>query len=115
MQLWLAPTAKDRPSEIAHLVTRGTAAPTCAAFCPLKDNGFLVVGTKRGDVHLWPLPDAKEIAKVDAKITTVDNIIESSGRTVNVLVDFDNPKIGSNHYLLRPGAAVTLVIRPKRK
>jgi WD40 repeat protein len=114
VQLWRSPTAKDRAAEIAHFVTRGSAAATCAAFSPLADNGFVVVGTKKGVVHLWPLPAADMKPEVKATVTFVEQNIDSSGRTVNVLVDFDNPKLGENQYMLRPGAAVTLVIRPKR-
>ena len=95
-------------------MTRGSAAATCAAFFPQADNGFFVVGTRKGDVHLWPLPAADMQPEIKASVTHVEQSIESSGRTVNVLVDFDNPKIGENRYLLRPGSAVTLVIRPKR-
>jgi WD40 repeat protein len=114
IQLWKAPTSKDRASEVARFVTRGGAAVTCAAFCPVGDNCFLVVGTQKGAVHLWPLPAADSQTEVAAKVTHVDASIESSGRTVNVLVDFDNPKVGETARLLRPGQAVTLVIRPKK-
>ncbi len=114
VQLWRAPSASDRGAEIARFVTRGSASATCAAFSPQADNGFLVVGTRKGDVHLWPLPAADMQPEIKANVTHVEQSIESSGRTVNVLVDFDNPKMGENRYLLRPGSAVTLVIRPKR-
>jgi WD40 repeat protein len=114
VQLWLAPTAKERGSEMARFVTHNTAAATCAAFSPQAENGFLVVGTRKGEVHLWPLPKDESQPEVQATVTHVDQNIDSAGRTVNVLVDFTNPKVGENHYLLRPGAAVTLVIRPKR-
>jgi hypothetical protein len=113
VQLWRAPTADNRGTEVARLVTRGAAAATCAAFSPTADNGFLVVGTRKGDVHLWPLPGIDVQAEVKAQVTFVEPNIESSGRTVNVLVDFDNPKVGDK-YLLRPGSAVNRVIRPRR-
>jgi WD40 repeat protein len=113
VQLWRAPTAKQRAAEVARFVTRSGAAATCAAFSPSAENGFLVVGTRKGDVHLWPLMGSEVQAEVDATVTHVDNSIESSGRTVNVLIDFDNPKAGETKHLLRPGSAVTLVIRPK--
>jgi len=113
VQLWRAPTADNRGTEVARLVTRGAAAATCVAFSPTADNGFLVVGTRKGDVHLWPLTGTDVQAEVPATVTFVEPNIESSGRTVNVLVDFDNPKAGDK-YLLRPGSAVTLAIRPRR-
>jgi WD40 repeat protein len=114
VQLWRAPTAETRGAEIARFVTRGAAAATCAAFSPLGEDGFLVVGTRKGDVHLWPLPAADVQAQLGTTVTYVEQSIESSGRTVNVLVDFDNPKSPEGRYLLRPGTAVTLVIRPKK-
>lgn len=114
VQLWRAPTADARGAEIARLVTRGMAPATSVAFSPQGEAGFVVVGTRKGDVHLWPLPTGTDVqAEIQATVTHVDPAIESSGRTVNVLVDFENPKVGDKH-LLRPGSAVTLVIRPKK-
>jgi WD40 repeat protein len=116
VQLWRAPTGETRGAEVSRMVTRGSAAATCAAFSPLAENGFLVVGTRKGDVHLWPLPSDTDVREelTKAKVTHVEPLIESSGRTVNVLVDFENPKTSANKYLLRPGSAVTLVIRPNK-
>jgi HlyD family secretion protein/WD domain, G-beta repeat len=114
VELWLAPTQDARGAEVARFVTRGLAAATCAAFSPQGENGFLVVGTRKGDVHLWSLPTgAGAQNEIRSTVTFVEPNIESSGRTVNVLVDFDNPKLGDKH-LLRPGSAVTLVIRPRK-
>src|SRR5205823_3071222 len=114
VQLWWGPTGEGRGAEVARFVTHNYAAATCAAFSPQAESGFLVVGTRKGEVHLWPLPTESEIKTlVPTTVTHVEQNIESSGRTVNVLVDFDNPKVGDK-YLLRPGSAVTLVIRPKK-
>jgi hypothetical protein len=113
VQLWRAPTADTRGAEVARLVTRGQTPATCAAFSPVPENGFLVVGTRKGEVQLWALPAPDVQAELKAQVTHVDQTIESSGRTVNVLVDFDNPRFG-DRFLLRPGSAVTLVIRPKK-
>jgi WD40 repeat protein len=115
VQLWRAPTAENRGAEVARLITRGAAAATCAAFSPQGENGFLVVGTRKGDVHLWPLPSGTEVKAevLQAQVTHVNQEIDSAGRTVNVLVDFVNPKDGDK-YLLRPGSSVTMVIRPKK-
>jgi WD40 repeat protein len=114
VQLWRAPTADTRGAEVARLVTREHAAPTCAAFSPQGENGFLVVGTRKGDVHLWPLPSTDVRAELTSTVRHVEQSIESSGRTVNVLVDFDNPKLSGDRYRLRPGSTVTLVIQPKK-
>jgi WD40 repeat protein len=114
VQLWRAPTAADHGAEVARLMTRGAAAATCAAFSPVAENGFVVVGTRKGDVHLWALPTGTDVKdNVPAAVTFVEPNIESSGRTVNVLVDFNNPKHG-DQYAVVPGSAVTLVIRPKK-
>jgi WD40 repeat protein len=114
VQLWRAPTGENRGAEVARFVTHNNAAATCAAFNPQGENGFLVVGDRKGEVHLWPLPNETEAKTViHTTVTHVENNIDSSGRTVNVLVDFDNEKLGDK-YLLRPGSAVTLVIRPKK-
>jgi WD domain, G-beta repeat len=113
VQLWRAPSADVRGAEVARLVTKGLAAATCASFSPQGENGFIVVGTKKGEVHLWTLPGVDVQAEVKSTVTHVNQEIESSGRTVNVLVDFDNPKVGEK-FLLRPGSAVTLVIKPKK-
>jgi len=115
VQLWRAPTGQTRGAEVSRMVTRGSAAATCAAFSPLAENGFLVVGTRKGDVHLWALPSDTDVKdELNAKVTHVEQLIESSGRTVNVIVDFNNKKTPTNKYLLRPGSAVTLVIRPQK-
>ena len=114
VQLWRAPTAQTRGSEVARLVTRDASPATCAAFSPVADNPFIVVGTRKGEVFLWPLPSSEAQAEFKTKVTFVDPAIESSGRTVNVMVDFDNPKGEGDKYLLRPGSTVTLVIRPKK-
>ena len=113
VQLWRAPTSEERGAEVARYMTRGAAAATCAAFSPQAENGFVVVGTRKGDVHLWNLPGTAVKSEVDATVTFVEPNIESSGRTVNVLIDFENPRVGEK-FQLRPGSAVTLVIRPKQ-
>lgn len=114
VHLWRAPTPDARGAEVARFFTGGSATATSAAFSPQADNPFLVVGTRRGEVHLWSVPTGATVqSEVPAKVTQVEQSIESSGRTVNVLVNFDNPKPGDK-YLLRPGTAVTLVIRPKK-
>jgi WD40 repeat protein len=115
VQLWRAPTAEDRGTEVARLVTRESAAAMCAAFSPQAENGFVVVGTRKGYVHLWPLPKATDVpVSLNSTVTHVEPLIDSSGRTVNVLVDFDNPPLPGNKHLLRPGSAVSLVIRPAK-
>ncbi|HVK13146.1 MAG TPA: hypothetical protein VM597_30615 [Gemmataceae bacterium] len=112
VQLWLAPTEQDRGIEVARLNTRDLSAATCAAFAPVSENGFLVVGTRRGVLHVWSRPDLP--AKPKATVTNVGSTIDSSGKTVEMLVEFTNPKVSESAFLFRPGSSVTLVVRPKK-
>ncbi len=113
VQLWRAPSATERGTEYARLICKNYAAASCAAFSPAAANGFVVVGTRKGEVNLWPLPaDADLKTELKAKVSHVEQAIDSSGRTARVFVDFENPK-KDGRYLMRPGSAVTLVIRPK--
>ena len=112
VQVWLAPTEEDRGIEVARLYTRDLSPATCAAFSPEGENGFLVVGTRRGYVHLWSRPTAP--AKPKATVTNIGSSIDSSGKTVEMLVEFVNPKVGETSYMFRPGSTVTLVVRPKK-
>lgn len=112
VQLWKAPTASERGAEYAHLVC--TSSATCAAFTPSADQGFIVVGTKKGELHIWDTPtDAELKSELKATVTQVSKVIDSNGRTVPVVVHFENPVKDGKH-LLRPGAVVTLVVKPKR-
>jgi WD40 repeat protein len=112
VQVWQAPTEQDRGIEVARLNTRDLSAATCAAFAPVAENGFLVVGTRKGVIHVWSRPDIP--AKPKATVTNVGSTIDSSGRTVEMLVEFTNPKVGETGHLFRPGSSVTLVVRPKK-
>jgi WD40 repeat protein len=112
VQVWQAPTEQDRGIEIARLNTRDLSAATCAAFAPTAENGFLVVGTRKGNIHVWSRPDIP--AKPKATVQNVGSAIDSSGRTVEMLVEFTNPKVNETSYLFRPGSSVTLVVRPKK-
>lgn len=113
VQLWRAPTANDRGREFAKLVCKNYAPATCAAFSPLADQGLIVVGTRKGEVNIWPMPTQGDLAaEIKAKITHVEKAIDSSGRSARVFIDVENPK-KDNRYALRPGMSVNLVIRPK--
>jgi WD40 repeat protein len=115
VQLWRAPTSTTRSAEVARLITRRGAQVTDAAFSPVGENGFIVVGTKKGDVHLWELPNVDDLkSELRSTVTHVENLIESSGRTSRVLVDFENPQRNGN-YQLRPGSTVTIVIQPSTR
>jgi WD40 repeat protein len=112
VQLWKAPTVADRGYEFAQLICNGTA--TCAAFSPVAEKGFVVVGTKKGEIHVWDMPTADELKnELEATVTQVSKVIDSNGRTVPIVVHFENP-IRDGKHALRPGSLVTLVIKPKK-
>lgn len=112
VQLWRAPSTNERGSEFGQLICKNYAPVTCAAFSPNAEQAFIVVGTKKGEVNIWPLPAANDLkSELSAKVNHVEKAIDSSGRTARVFVEFENPK-HDGRYLLRPGAIVNLVIRP---
>ena len=116
VQLWRAPSPTERGTEYGQLICKNYSPVSCAAFSPLAgkgaEQGFIVVGTKKGDINIWNLPtDADLKTELTAKISHIEKAIDSSGRTARVFVEFDNPK-KDGRYLLRPGAIVNLVIRP---
>jgi len=112
-RLWKMPTATERGSELARLVNPGGSSATCAAFSPHADNGgFIVIGTRRGEIHLWELPPESEIDhQWVAKISSLDKGIESSGRTRKIRAIFENnpSPLGRT---LNPGTNTTMVITP---
>src|SRR5437763_1228457 len=63
VQLWRAPTSETRGHELQHLVFAADgneqAITTSAAFSP--DGKFLAVGTKGGNLIVWPMPTKEEI------------------------------------------------------
>ncbi len=112
LQVWRWTSGIGRGSELKKLVCTGYTPATCAACSPFAKDGFIVAGTRKGDVNVWPLPTAEEMANsFKAKITHIDPNLESSGRTVRVFADFNNPDAPNLH--LRPGTTTTLVIPQK--
>lgn len=112
VQVWRAPTENDRAIEYARLVCRDGAVATCASFSPMAEKGFLVVGTKKGAIHLWPIPASPPQPK--AVVTHITKSIDATSKTVDILVEFDNPKTAERQYQIRPGSIVTLVVRPRK-
>jgi WD40 repeat protein len=88
LQMWEVPPVGGRGSEIARLITPGRVGVACAAFSPVKDSPFLVVGTSAGSVHLWKLPTEADRAKCSARVANVDS---TDPRYVTVRVEMDNP------------------------
>lgn len=100
LQVWQAPRAGGRGSEVARLITPGRVPVTCGAFSPHKDRPFLVVGTSTGGVHLWTPPS--ERTEYKGRITHID---ASDPRYVTVRVEMNNPG------LLDRSAATVIVNR----
>ena len=112
LQVWRWTAGPGRGSELKKLVCTGYVAPTCAAFSPIAKDGFIVVGTRKGEVHLWPMPVEQELAqRYKARIAHIDPNLESSGKTVRINAEFDNPD--DPLLRLRPGTTATMVI-PQR-
>jgi WD40 repeat protein len=115
VQLWRTPTATERGSEIAHLkLPQNISTPTVAAFSPMNSitGGFLVVGTKQGEVSLWPTPSEEYLNfRWNGKVTQIDPNVDTTGRNRKISVTFDNnPK--DERFRLAPGQTAAIVIRP---
>jgi len=103
LQVWHAPRAGGRGSEVARFITPGRVAVTCAAFSPHKDLPFLVVGTEAGTLHLWT-PPAGPAKKLEGRITNIDS---TDPRFVTVRVEMNNKGIG-----LLDRSAATVIVNP---
>jgi WD40 repeat protein/biotin carboxyl carrier protein len=112
LQLWRWTNGIGRGSELRKLVCDGYAGVTCAAFSPEAKNGFIVAGTRKGIVHLWPMPTGEDLALgYKARITNIDSNRESSGKTVRIYAELDNSVEAKMR--LHPGTTATLAIRVK--
>ncbi|MEZ6139229.1 MAG: HlyD family efflux transporter periplasmic adaptor subunit [Zavarzinella sp.] len=102
VQIWTSGTTTDEPYEVARLYCPRGGIALHSAFSPNATEPFIVVGTNRGEVHLWKLPaTAKLGTRFDATTTFVDDALDASGR-VRVTIDFNNTD-DANRYILRPG------------
>src|SRR5262249_54917510 len=73
LQLWRHAPTEDRTSEFLRLVPTGNVAATVAAISPTAENGFIVVGTEKGEVQLWGMPtEAEGNRRWTAKISFVE-------------------------------------------
>lgn len=86
LQIWNIPAAGGRGSEVARLFTPGRVAATTAAFSPVKEHPFLVVGTAAGGVHLWKPPSERK--PYTGKIVFVES---SDAHKINVRIEMNNP------------------------
>lgn len=103
LQVWHAPHAGGRGSEVARFITPGRVGVTCAAFSPHKDVPFLVVGTAAGTVHVWT-PPAGPAKKLEGRVTNIDS---TDPRFVTVRVEMSNKDVG-----LLDRSAATVIVNP---
>jgi hypothetical protein len=103
LQVWTTPKPGGRGSEIARLMTPARVGVTCAAFSPVKETPFLVVGTDKGSVHMWVPPDAAR-GTAAGKVTNID---ATDSRTLTVRVELDNTMLR-----LYDRSAATIIINP---
>lgn len=85
-QLWHLSRSGGRAAEIARLITPGRSAITAAAFSPVAQHPYFVVGTEKGSVHLWLLPKEPP-HRQQGHIVTIDAV---DPRFVTVRVEMDN-------------------------
>src|SRR5262245_9284136 len=113
LQLWRHAPTEDRSHELVQLVPEKSVPATVAAFSPSIENGFIVVGTDRGDVHLWAMPTETEInRKWTARVSYVENAVDPTARQVKVWAEFENDPPGPTR--LKPGSTAAVVIRPAK-
>ena len=95
------------------MVSSSGSPATCRsniAFAP--DGSFLVTGTKDRQVLVWPLPTRAELEQpLTARLTLVEQAVESSSRQAKVWAEIVNPTDPGLRLL--PGTTVTLAIYPQ--
>lgn len=103
-QLWRTPSALVHAAELRQLVAADAATGTCAAFAP--DGSFVAVGTEERQIHVWPIPSAKEIERQwTGTVTLVERALDGTSRQVRIWAELQNLN-GS----LLPGTTATMVI-----
>jgi WD40 repeat protein len=106
LQLWRAPSAKARPAELRQFIW-STGAITCGAFSP--DGKLAVTGTQDNKVVVWRMPEKDEAQKhIDAKLSYVEEFLDTSLRQLTVRAMLDNPG------WIIPGSGATIVVPPLR-
>jgi WD40 repeat protein len=103
LQLWRAPTAKTRASELRNYVwTSGMT--TSGAFDP--KNKFVVTGTQDSKILVWAMPTQAEAEKpLSAKLSYVEEFLDTSLRRVAVRATVDQPPTW-----IIPGGSATVVV-----
>jgi WD40 repeat protein len=103
LQLWRASSLQGRGAEVRQFVWT-TGAATCGAFSP--DGTFAVTGTADNQVLVWAMPDAKEYQSLPARLTYVEDFLDSSQNKVQVRAELENP----GWIIPGPATRATLVV-----
>ncbi len=104
LQLWRAPSARARASELRNFVW-SSGQVTCGAFSP--DGKFAVTGTTDHHVLVWEMPKAGEAEEpLKAQLHYVEEFLDSSLKKVPVRAQLNNPG------WVIPGGTATMVIAP---
>lgn len=106
VQLWHLPRRGGRAAEIARLIPPGRVTITAAAFSPPTALPFFVLGTDKGTVHLWTLPQAPPHQQ-QGRIVTID---AADPRFVTVRVEMDNRSLR-----LLDKSTATVIVPPPEK
>jgi WD40 repeat protein len=130
VQLWRTPARPDdataadglprevkaHAAELRQFVWNNGAA-TCGAFAP--DGSFAVTGTHDNQVLVWAMPPKGDDGELlerprAARLTYVDESLDTSARQVRVWAEVDNPEARPNaahpEQALTPGGTATLVV-----
>lgn len=108
LQLWRAPTDKDRAAELRQLLwSNGTV--TCGAFAP--EANFAVTGTSDHRVLVWELPQKSDYEKpLSGELSYIEEFLDTGLlKRITVRASFRNP--GN----LIPGSLATVLIPPVSK
>jgi WD40 repeat protein len=120
LQLWRAPTAKYRASELRQFAW-SSGKVTSAAFEPSRKDGnkgkeqaesFVATGTTDSRVLVWSMPknDETEKGPLVAHLSYVEEFLDTSLKRVAVRVTLDNPP----DWVI-PGSSATIVVQPRTK
>jgi WD40 repeat protein len=111
LQLWRTPSGQGRASVLRQFIWTSGAA-SCGAFAP--DSSFAVTGTQDHYVLVWAMPQKQlngetkrdELVEkaLKARVSLVEQSIDSSSRQVRIWADLENPG------WLIPGTTATMVI-----
>jgi WD40 repeat protein len=108
LQLWRAPSAKNRASELRNFAW-SNGKVTSGAFDP--DGAFAVTGTSDGRVLTWAMPSKEEAEQgpLSAQLNYVEEFLDTSLKRVAVKATLDQ----APEWII-PGGSATIVVPPLR-